>query len=163
MYKNTGSKIIALANIIAVIGMILAVFIGIISAVIIGSEYGGGFGFLALLSISGIGCGMAWLSSLLLAGLGELISNTSEMLSVAKHSLTIAVNSSPNAVDYITVEKNNSSPTGTINTYATPQGSAKEHPLKPIDNEDGKITCPRCSTSQPSDRDFCNKCGRAFT
>ena len=151
MYKNTGAKITTIANIVAAIGMVLAVIMGIVAWIVIAGEYSGGFGFLAFLLISAVGCGMAWLSSLLLAGFGELISNTSEMLSVAKHNLTIAVNSSPGAIDYLATKKNNVTP--------TPDNTAFAHP---IDNGDGSITCPRCEERQAIERTFCKVCKVAF-
>jgi len=76
MYKNTGPKIVALANIIAGITIALFAISGIAIWVLLGSMENVGLGFFAFLIIAAVGGFLAWVSNLLLAGFGELITNT---------------------------------------------------------------------------------------
>ena len=84
MYKNTGKKILAMAKTLVIISIIIAVILGVIVGVFLGSAVSDVAGFFAALFIIAIGCTVAWVSNLLLAGFGELVSNTLEILGVLK-------------------------------------------------------------------------------
>ena len=75
MYTNTGEKIQTMAKVIAVISIIAA----LIAGAVIWVEFN-----LPLLGfiIAVVGGFMAWVSQLLLAGFGELISNSHKILIV---------------------------------------------------------------------------------
>ena len=76
MYINTGEKIRTLAKVIAVLNIIAAIIVG----ALIGSEFGSGIGFIIVV----LGVLIAWVSQLVLAGFGELVSNSQQILNVLK-------------------------------------------------------------------------------
>ena len=80
MYNDTGKKILTMANVLTVISIILSLIIGIGAGVLVG----GGIGFGIAIIIIAVGCVLAWVSNLVLAGFGELVSNTHEILKIAK-------------------------------------------------------------------------------
>jgi hypothetical protein len=81
--SNSGPKIIAMANTLTIILVILSILSGIATGVAIGNT-GDGIGFTVGLITTAIGCVLAWVSHLLLAGFGELVQNTHEILNIAK-------------------------------------------------------------------------------
>ena len=80
MYKNTGPKIIAVANIITGICIVLSILSGIILLIMSASTGSGIIGVLIALLVAGFGCVIAWVSNLLIAGFGELVSNSHAIL-----------------------------------------------------------------------------------
>ena len=81
MYKNTGKKIVAMANIFAGIMFIGSIIAGVAVWDAAGDDIAGiyyGIGTAV------IGFVIAWVSNLLLAGFGELILNSHESLAIAK-------------------------------------------------------------------------------
>ena len=85
MYKNTGSKIIAMANGLTTALFVISIIFGVMIGQLIGTVmYSSGAGFFAGFIFSGIGVVLAWISNLLLAGFGELMSNTHELLLIVR-------------------------------------------------------------------------------
>ncbi|MCL2628575.1 MAG: PDZ domain-containing protein [Oscillospiraceae bacterium] len=77
MYKNAGKKILYLAQILTIIMAVAAFIIGLVMAAASNN-------FLVFLGIAIGGSFFAWLSNLVLAGFGELIENTHELLKIAR-------------------------------------------------------------------------------
>ena len=84
MYNNSGQKIISMATILTVISVVVSIVIGIGLWVGIAELADGVVGFFVGLIVAAIGCVIAWVLNLLLAGFGELVSDTHELLSIAK-------------------------------------------------------------------------------
>ena|GEM_PF-3604072 len=82
MYENTGKKILSLARVLTILMMVLVILTGIIMGV---STRNGALGLGVAILVIGIGCLFAWLSNLLLAGFGELVSNSYELLQFVKN------------------------------------------------------------------------------
>ena len=95
MYKNTGKKIVAMANIFTVILIIGSIIAGVAvwDAVANNGDAVGDNGDAAGNDIAGIYSGigtaiigfvLAWVSNLFLTGFGELVLNSHETLAIAK-------------------------------------------------------------------------------
>jgi len=76
MYKNVGSKIVAMATVDTIIGMIASVVLGIWVGFIL---IGGFWGFIVFLLVTALGCFLAWVINLVLAGFGELVSSANAL------------------------------------------------------------------------------------
>ena len=79
MYNNIGHKIKTLATVIAVIGMIASLLLGVI---LISKEE-----FVLGIIVAAIGCLLSWLSSFTLFGYGCLIENTDALAEVSYRTL----------------------------------------------------------------------------
>ena len=84
MYENTGKKILSLARVLTVLMMVVVIITGIGIGVGISAIHPP-IGLISAVLVIVIGCLSAWLSNLLLAGFGELVSNSFELLQIAKH------------------------------------------------------------------------------
>ena len=84
MYKNTGPKIIAMANVLAIITAILGLCLGALFGVITGTNSGALIGFLVGILITAFSCVAGWVGYLFLAGFGELIISNKEILDIIK-------------------------------------------------------------------------------
>lgn len=73
MYENAGEKILGLANVLCIIGIIASCLCGLV-LMFINSDL-----FLSGLLVAVLGSLFSWLSSLTLAGFGELIVSTTEI------------------------------------------------------------------------------------
>lgn len=77
MYSNTGEKISNLAQIFVVLGIIASIITGIMFGVAIDNAISeDGVAWLIAFFVMGVGCFVSYLAYILLAGYGELISNT---------------------------------------------------------------------------------------
>ena len=114
MYKNTGLKILAMANTVAIILIIISVILGIGIGFVVG-QFSGALGFAVFLVISAVGCTIAWVYNLLLTGFGELISSTSELLSIAKTHTAHTVEQPGAGADMPNVIREYSKNTGVTN------------------------------------------------
>jgi len=80
MYKNTGSKIVSAANIIAGISVFISLLVGIPIGIFVELFSRPGIGFLVGVVVIAIGSLLAWVLNMVLAGIGELVLNTSRIL-----------------------------------------------------------------------------------
>lgn len=82
MYTSTGEKILGLAQIMLIVGIILSVIFGFLIGMMVPAitydEDAATAAFFVGVIVAAIGCLVSYLSYLLLAGYGELIDNTYE-------------------------------------------------------------------------------------
>jgi len=94
MYSDVGKKILTMASAFMIISILGFAIIGIYLWIGIG----GMSGFMFFLLILCIGIAIAWMLNLLLAGFGELISNTHELLTIVKNYTTAISGLAPDNV-----------------------------------------------------------------
>ena len=141
---NTGRKILALARIVAIIMIVGAIIAGITTGIAIGGSLNNGaIGFFAGLVTAVLGSLSAWLLNLLLTGFGELVSNSHELLDIAKKSYA-----TPQVIRTDLHEK--------------VQDANAQRVFQPASTGNDAFRCPNCGATQKSDRLFCNKCGAKF-
>lgn len=129
MFRNIGSKIMILAKVNFIIGVIAASAVGIMIAIRFaelsdwyGDEYAA-YGVLLCLLIVGVGSLLAWIGSFVLYGFGKL------------------VQSNENIENYLTSNSNNS-----IQYIQST-------------NVNDNLTCSNCGNKVNNDSAFCNNCG----
>lgn len=83
MYKNAGEKIFTLANILVKIMFALSI-IGGLTVLVLMYINGDSSGILLGPLVAVLGCGVSWLLNLLLAGFGELVRNTHDLLDLVQ-------------------------------------------------------------------------------
>ncbi len=135
MYENVGEKIKSLAITIAVIEFLLTAIPGIILMATDESM------ILTGLIVIIVGFIVAWLSSLLLYGFGELI------------ELTASNERNTRSILNLLKQKELSTPA----SANAPQGAKSE----PLYTEES-IVCPACNFKQPAYRTVCFHCGKSF-
>ena len=155
MYQNTGVKILAMAKVLAVLMMIIS----IVSGIATGLFTGGSEGFFIGLTVIAIGCLFAWLSNLVLAGFGELVANTHEMLNIMK-SGSAGYNQMQHAPYYYP-------PSANAASYAAPMQppTASYAPPKPRPSVKSNTTynkgwvCKHCDSNNQAGVIQCKNCG----
>ena len=80
MYQDTGSKIISMAKVFAILTMIVSIILGVLVILALNNE----IGIIAGIAVAAVGCLLAWVENLLLAGFGELILNSNKILVALK-------------------------------------------------------------------------------
>ena len=84
MDKNTGERIISLANVLFGLAIVISIIMGLVTIATLSITGSAGVGIIAGFLYIGFGCFFAWVARLVLTGVGEGISNTFELLAMAR-------------------------------------------------------------------------------
>lgn len=134
MYENIGEKIKALAKILFVVEIFVSVIGGLILSVALRyAMYG--FAILLFFGIAVVGVIAAYISSMLLYGFGELISNSKKLVEIGKE-----VNSNKTSAN-ISAEQQ-ATPVSYNTTLFQPQTTESEEEKREPNNNEWK--CPKC-------------------
>ncbi|MBQ9188639.1 MAG: hypothetical protein IJ138_04880 [Clostridia bacterium] len=142
MFTDIGAKVKGLAKTIFVI-LVIAVFVAAVAIIIMTS--GEGMGFLIALLVVVVGILISWLSVLLLYAFGELVDNSTRIVSIMEGDSSFT----PSPVSF------HGQPLNGKYLSASKSGVARA-----ITQYNGKIQCPFCGTWNTED--VCNNCGAKF-
>jgi hypothetical protein len=148
MFSNIGNKIKTFAIFLFVIEAIGAIFTGI---ALIAELYDEWIGVLVMFA----GPVVAWISSWLLYGFGELIDKTCEIAENTRHYGAPSHFIAPRTVNQNSTLLQNNIPKATENNT---DASAVSAEIRGAD----KI-CPKCGQVQKADRHVCWSCGQRFS
>lgn len=137
MYENAGRKISGLANVICILGIVLSILIAIAMA---SMDEDNIFGALI---IAVLGSVVSWLSALVLAGFGELISNSAEIRDLLQKR------------DYAT---HSAPPRTPVNV--PPRGSRPQFNRNAASPANGNWKCPKCGTENSKTHSVCTTCAQ---
>ena len=161
MFNNIGGKIKGWAVGTFLVEAIAAFFAGMGIYI----EAGDGAFWIGTLVILG-GAFLAYLSVILLYGLGELIENSAiskeELREIHRELSKLSASPKKEAVSSKAQPAAGSSSQTTEKTDYCPSVQPSKPAKLPLPGGDGKVICPNCGTVQRADRVICFDCGQEF-
>ena len=147
MYNNCGAKIKGIVSVIAGLGMVASIVVGLI-VLVSNIDYGG---LIAGPLIAAGGCLGSWLGGLMLAAFGEMVENTYEIrkMLTAMQSGQVAAPAPKQNIPYVEAALQQQK-------EAKPEPEMKTAPVDPVVN--AEKVCYNCGAVNKSGK-FCYKCG----
>ncbi len=152
MFDNIGGKIKKLAVIVAWIGIICSIIVGV--RIILNAVLSLRWGVVKGLLYAAIGATSSWIGSFLLYGFGTLIENSDKTVNLLERTEN-CTNLMPEAYKREPIRDE-------AETLKEPYVNEAKRAFFERKNPNIRVMCPHCKAMQKGDNDCCTCCGATF-